>query len=163
MSDFQRESAAYANLKRLGIVLPAVRPPIAKYRKAVIHGDLLYLSGHGPVEPSGDLQCGKVGQDVTVDQAYQHARLTGLNLLATMEQMAGSLSRITGIVKVLGMVNAAPDFGAHPSVINGCSDLLIEVFGEEVGGHARSAIGVGSLPGGMTVEIELIASIAPRD
>lgn len=155
-----KNGIAYANIARLGLTLPAARPPVANYRKAIIHQDLLYLSGHGPVDASGGLQRGKVGDDVTVEAAYAHARLTGLNLLTTMEDVLGSLNRIVGLVKLLGMVNATPDFDSHPRVIDGCSDLMIEVFGPEIGGHARSAIGVGSLPGRITVEIELIARIA---
>ena len=101
---------------------------------------------------------GIVGQDVTVEEAYQHARLTGLQLIATMKVELGDLDRVARIVKLLGMVNAAPGFGQQPEVINGCSDLFVEVFGER-GRHARSAIGVGSLPNGITVEIELVAQV----
>jgi enamine deaminase RidA (YjgF/YER057c/UK114 family) len=101
---------------------------------------------------------GKVGAEVSLEDAYQHARLTTLNLLAVIEEAVG-LSKVSKVVKVLGMVNAAPDFIAHPAVINGCSDLLVEVFGAEVGAHARSAVGMGSLPYQITVEIEMIVAV----
>jgi enamine deaminase RidA (YjgF/YER057c/UK114 family) len=119
---------------------------------------VLYLSGQGPRELDGHLHSGKVGGDVGVDRAYQHARLTGINLLAVMHGALGDLSRVKRVVKLLGMVNAVPHFEDHPSVINGCSDLFIEVFGE-AGQHARSAVGFGSLPGNITVEIEAIISL----
>jgi len=115
---------------------------------------MLYLSGKGPVgSPAG-----KVGDDVTVEQAYEHARTTALTLLAVMRTELGSLDKVGRVVKVLGMVNAVPDFGQQPAVINGCSDLFVEVFGEQ-GRHARSAVGMGSLPSGITVEIECIIEL----
>jgi enamine deaminase RidA (YjgF/YER057c/UK114 family) len=144
----------------LGIVLPAVPPPVANFVPAVQTGNLLFLSGQGPVLPGGVRHIGKVGADVSVEKAYQHARLTTVNLLAVMHEALGSLQRVTRIVKVLGMVNATPDFTEHPRVINGCSDLLVAVFGESIGRHARSAVGMGSLPAQITVEIELIAVVS---
>jgi enamine deaminase RidA (YjgF/YER057c/UK114 family) len=124
-------------------------------------GNLLYLSGQGPRRADGSIALGKLGRDVTVEDGYQHARLTGLGLLAAAKLAIGELSRIEAVIKLLGMVNAEPDFGDQPKVINGCSDLLVEVLGE-AGRHARSAVGMGSLPGGMSVEIEAILLIKPQ-
>jgi enamine deaminase RidA (YjgF/YER057c/UK114 family) len=148
----------YERLRALNLRLPEAPKPVANFVPAVREGSLLFLSGQGPIGP-GVRHIGTVGTDVTVAEAYGHARLTCLNLLAVLEDSLGSLTRVKRIVKVFGMVNAAPSFAEHPKVINGCSDLLVEVFGAEVGRHARSAVGMGSLPGHITVEIELIASI----
>jgi enamine deaminase RidA (YjgF/YER057c/UK114 family) len=150
----------YERLSALGIVLPESPLPVANFVPAVRTGNLLFLSGQGPVTPGGVRHVGKVGATVSVDEAYQHARLTTVNLLAVMHEALGSLSRVTRIVKVLGMVNATTEFAEHPRVINGCSDLLVGVFGDEIGRHARSAVGMGSLPGQITVEIELIAAVS---
>jgi enamine deaminase RidA (YjgF/YER057c/UK114 family) len=151
----------YAELARLGLSLPAPRPPVANFQPAVVDGQLVYLSGQGPVGPEGVVFKGKLGADLSIEDGYAAARLTTLNLLAALEGVTGSLSRVRKIIKVLGMVNAAPDFMAHPLVLNGCSDLLVEVFGPEVGMHARSAIGMGSLPGQIAVEIEMIVGLHP--
>lgn len=148
----------YERLAQLGIQLPPSPPPIANFVTHVHEGNLLYLSGQGPREADGHLYSGKVGADVDVHLAYQHARLVGINLLAVMHEALGDLSRVKRVVKLLGMVNAVPDFEDHPSVINGCSDLLINVFGE-AGQHARSAVGFGSLPNNITVEIEAIVAL----
>jgi enamine deaminase RidA (YjgF/YER057c/UK114 family) len=148
----------YERLAALGITLPSAPPPIANFITHVREGNILYLSGQGPREADGHLHAGKVGSEVSTQEAYQHARLTGINLLAVMHDALGDLSRVKRVVKLLGMVNAVPHFENHPSVINGCSDLLIEVFGE-AGQHARSAVGFGSLPGNITVEIEAIVSL----
>jgi enamine deaminase RidA (YjgF/YER057c/UK114 family) len=148
----------YERLAALGIDLPPAPSPIANFVTHVIEGNMLYLSGQGPREPDGQLHSGKVGAEIGVEQAYRHARLTGINLLAVMHEALGDLSRVKRIVKLLGMVNAVPEFEDHPSVINGCSDLFIEVFGE-AGQHARSAVGFGSLPGNITVEIEAIVAL----
>ena len=145
-------------LATLGIEIPPAQPPIANFAAYKQEGNILYLSGQGPSERDGSQHYGKVGGDVTVEDAYRHARLTGLNLLAVMEDALGDLDRIKHVVKILGMVNATPDFTQHPSVINGCSDLFIEVFGE-AGIHARSAVGLGSLPNNITVEIEAIVAL----
>ena len=142
------------NLKKLGLTLPEMPAPIANYVRFKRVGDLVFLSGPGPRKPDGSNHTGKVGADVTCEQAYEHARLTGLGLLAAMKQAAGSLDKVE-VVKLLGMVNATPDFADHPKVINGCSDLLVAVLGEN-GRHARSAVGMGSLPNNITVEIEAI-------
>ena len=147
-----------ARLKSLGIELPKSPSPLANYVPFVITGNLLYLSGQGPREADGTFHTGKVGQEVTIEQAYQDARLTGLNLLAVRQGALGELDRIERVVKLLGMVNGTPDFLEHPQVINGCSDLMVEVF-EEKGRHARSAVGMGSLPNNITVEVEAIVKI----
>ncbi|WP_102959388.1 RidA family protein [Mangrovicella endophytica] len=149
----------YAKLAALGLDLPAPPSPIANFVTFVESRQLLFLSGQGPLDARGVLQTGKVGGEVSIEAAYGHARLTGLNLLGVMHAALGDLSRVTRIVKLLGFVNAVPDFGDHPRVINGCSDLFMEVFGP-IGAHARSAIGVGSLPGNISVEIEAVIEIA---
>lgn len=146
-----------ARLAALGLQLPKPPAAVGNFAAAVRDGRLLYLSGQGPVH-AGGAYTGKVGAEVPLEDAYQHARLTTLNLLAVIEEAVG-LSKVSKVVKVLGMVNAAPDFIAHPAVINGCSDLLVEVFGAEVGAHARSAVGMGSLPYQITVEIEMIVAV----
>lgn len=152
------ENSPYQRLAALGITLPPPPPPIANFVTHVVEGSMLYLSGQGPREADGFLHAGKVGGGVGVDEAYRHARLTGINLLAVMHEALGDLSRVRRVVKLLGMVNAVPEFEEHPSVINGCSDLLIAVFGA-AGEHARSAVGFGSLPGNITVEIEAIVAL----
>ena len=154
-----RDGAPYTALCRLGLSLPPARPPVANFVPAVIEGDLVYLSGQGPIGPQGLVHRGKVGAELSVKEGYAAARLTTLNLLSALEDAVGSLTRVRKVIKVLGMVNATPEFSAHPMVINGCSDLLIEVFGPEIGGHARSAVGMGSLPGQIAVEIEMIVAI----
>jgi enamine deaminase RidA (YjgF/YER057c/UK114 family) len=146
-------------LAALGLTLPPARKPIANFSAAKLCGDLLYISGQGPVTADGRRFTGKVGADVSVDEAYEHAKLTGLNLLSAASAALGSISAIAEIVKILGFVNAVPDFTDHPKVINGCSDLMLAVFGEDRGTHARSAIGVGSLPNQITVEVEMIVRI----
>jgi enamine deaminase RidA (YjgF/YER057c/UK114 family) len=147
-------------LKQLGIDLGAVSAPIASYVNAVRTGNLLFLAGKGPRPDAGGARPkGKVGREYTTEQAYQHARTVGLDLLAVMRAELGSLDRVKRVVKVLGMVNAVPEFTEHPKVINGCSDLFVEVFGE-AGRHARSAVGMGSLPMGIPVEIEAIVEVA---
>ncbi len=145
-------------LAALGIDLPPAPPPIANFLTHVIEGNMLYLSGQGPREANGFMHTGKVGAEVSVEQAYEDAKLTGVNLLAVMNEALGDLSRVRRVVKLLGMVNASPDFRDHPQVINGCSDLFNAVFGE-AGQHARSAVGFGSLPGNITVEIEAIIAL----
>ena len=148
-----------ARLEELGITLPAVGAPMGSYVHAVQTGNLLYLAGKGPHNADGSTPTGKVGQDISADDAYTHARSVGLTLIAVLKETLGDLDRVKQIVKVLGMVNAAPDFGEQPRVINGCSDLFVEVFGD-AGKHARSAVGMGSLPMGITVEIEVIVEVA---
>ncbi len=145
-------------LARSGLELPQVPVPVANYVPYRWAGNLLYLSGQGPRRADGSYRPGRLGRDATVEEAYDDARLTGLNLLAVAKAALGELDRIEAVVKLLGMVNAEPDFADHPKVINGCSDLLVEVLGE-AGRHARSAVGMGSLPNRMTVEIEAILLI----
>ena len=145
------------NLASLGITLPPVATPIANYVPSVRTGNLLFVSGNGP---SDDLpnRAGKLGADLTVEQGYVVARDVGIKLIASIQDAVGDLSRVKRIVKLLGMVNSTPDFGDQPAVINGCSDLLVAVFGDK-GKHARSAVGMGALPGDIAVEIELIAEV----
>ena len=147
-----------ARLAELGITLPPVGPPAGNYVHAAQSGNMLYLAGKGPRNEDGSMPKGKVGADVSAEEAYKHARTVGLTLIAVLKETLGDLDRVKRIVKVLGMVNAAPDFGDQPRVINGCSDLFVEVFGE-AGKHARSAVGMGSLPSGITVEIEAIVEV----
>jgi enamine deaminase RidA (YjgF/YER057c/UK114 family) len=147
-------------LAALGLQLPEAPKPMANYTPYRWAGNLLFLSGQGPRRPDGSFCTGRLGRDTTADEAYDHARLVGLQLLAVAKAAAGELSRIEAVVKVLGMVNAEPEFGDHPKVINGCSDLLVEVLGE-AGRHARSAVGMGSLPMGISVEIEAVLLIKP--
>jgi len=149
---------ADARLKELKIQLPPLPKPGGTYVHAVRTGNLLFLAGKGPQNPDGSVPKGKVGRDVSVDEANRHARSVGLVLLAVMKDALGTLDRVKRVVKVLGMVNAVPEFGDQPKVINGCSDLFVEVFGEK-GQHARSAVGMGSLPNGITVEIEAIVEV----
>ena len=140
-------------LQELKLTLPPIGTPMGNYIPARRAGDLLFLSGRGPGPVAG-----KVGETITLEQAYQHARAVGLSLIAVMKQELGDLDRVKAILKVLGMVNAVPSFGDHPKVINGCSDLFVEVFGE-AGRHARSAVGMGSLPSQIPVEIEAIVLV----
>ncbi len=144
-------------IKHLGLVLPPVPTPMANYVPFRLHGDTLYLSGQGPRHPDGHFNTGKLGRDLTLEQGYQHARIVGLNLLAAAKSAVGELSRIE-VLKLFGMVNAVPEFTDHPKVINGCSDLFVEVLGE-AGRHARSAVGMGSLPNNISVEIEAVMRV----
>ncbi|MEH6525430.1 MAG: RidA family protein [Sneathiella sp.] len=149
-----------AKLVELNISLPRAPSPIGNYIGGVVTGNLLFMSGVGPRKLEGGAVTGKVGADLTTEEAYDAARLVGLNMLANMKSVIGDLDRVTRIVKVLGMVNAVPDFKEHPKVINGYSDLMVEVFGDKAGKAARSAVGMGSLPGQIAVEIEMIVEIA---
>ncbi|MGO4403025.1 RidA family protein [Bosea sp. RAF48] len=151
--------SAEDRLKELGLTLPEVPTPVATYVSFKQVGDIVYLSGQGPKRADGTYPTGKVGADVTIEQAYEHAKQTGLGLLAAMKKATGSLDKVE-VVKLLGMVNAAPEFSDHPKVINGCSDLFVAVLGDR-GRHARSAVGMGSLPNRMTVEIEVIIKVHP--
>ena len=147
-----------AQLEKLGIQLPEVSAPVANYVRAVKTGNLLFLSGSGPKKADGSYITGKVGADLTIEQGYEAARITGINHLATLKAELGDLKRVKRIVKVLGMVNSSTEFTDQPKVINGFSDLMVEVFGER-GKHARSAVGMASLPIGIAVEIELIVEV----
>ncbi len=149
-----------ANLQRAGITLPAPSQPSANFVKWVRTGNLVFLSGHGYCSPATAVDIGKLGRDLTVEQGYQAARNVSVCLLATLkEACGGDLNKVKRIIRVYGMVNATEDFKDHPKVINGCSDLLTQVFGEK-GKHARAAVGMGSLPGGMAVEIEMVVELA---
>lgn len=150
--------SAEDRLAALGIKLPIPPRPMAAYVTFSRAGSLAYTSGHGPQRPDGTWVIGKLGSDLTVEEGTDASRLTAIGLMATLRSELGSLDRVQRIVKVLGMVNCEPGFTDHPAVINGCSELLGEVFGE-AGRHARSAVGVSSLPMGMAVEIELIAQV----
>jgi enamine deaminase RidA (YjgF/YER057c/UK114 family) len=144
-------------MDELGIVLPAVLAPVGNYLGCVIDGDIVYVGGHGPVAGETVIQ-GKVGTELTLEQARDAARMTGLSILATLEAELGDLDRIERIIKVFGMVNCAPGFNQTPAVIDGCSDLLVELFGD-AGRHTRSAVGMAELPFDIAVEIELIARL----
>lgn len=147
-----------SRLATLGIVLPPAPPPIGRFVPAVRAGDLLFLSGLAPADAGGRPITGKVGLDYTPEQAQGFARLVGLNLLAAMQADLGDLDRIVRIVKVLGLVNATPDFTRHPFVIDGCSDLFAEVF-PDMPGHARTSMGASSLPNNIPVEIEAVVKV----
>lgn len=150
--------SAEARVAELKLEFPPAPKPMGVYKPAVQVGDLLYVSGHGPLKPDKTLVTGRVGDDLTEEQGKAAARQVGLTILATLQSHLGSLDRVVRTVKVLGMVNAAPDFGHHPQVINGCSELFRDVFGED-GVGARSAVGMGSLPNNIAVEIEAIFEI----
>ena len=150
--------SAEARLLELGLELPEPPEPVASYVTFVRTGNLVYTSGHGPMLSDGGFVAGKVGVDLDIEAGREAARLTGIGLLATLRHNLGSLDRVARVVKVLGMVNCPPDFTDHPLVINGCSDLFAEVFGD-AGRHARSAVGVGSLPMNIAVEIEAIVEV----
>ncbi|OGK85920.1 MAG: hypothetical protein A2X51_07950 [Candidatus Rokubacteria bacterium GWC2_70_24] len=150
---------AEARIKDLGISLPQPAKPVGNYIPGVRVGNLLYLSGHGPVRVDGQPTArGKVGRDLSTEEAYKVAREVGINLLGSARVILGSLDKVKRIVKVLGMVNSADGFGDQPKVINGFSDLMVEVFGEN-GRHARSAVGMAELPMGIPVEIEMILEV----
>jgi len=151
-------SSVEQRLTQLGLTLPEVPPAVGNFDVGSIQHSTLYLSGQGPVLENGLLAQGKVGQNVSTTDATYHAQRCGLVLIAAMKQILGSLEHVVQIHRIFGMVNATPDFTEHPAVLNGCSDLLCDVFGPQ-GRHARSAVGVGSLPGNITVEIEAVVSI----
>lgn len=146
-----------ARLKELGLELPSAATPMANYVPAVRSGNLVFLSGHGPLEKDR-LITGKLGSDLTVEEGYQAARLVAIGLLGSLKAVVGDLDRVRRIVKLLGLVNCESTFKEQPQVINGASDLLVEVFGEK-GRHARSAVGTNSLPLNIAVEIEMIAEV----
>jgi enamine deaminase RidA (YjgF/YER057c/UK114 family) len=150
--------SAEENLKKLGLTLPNVPTPVANYVPWKRDGNTIYCSGQGPRDADGKHITGIVGKDVTVEQAYEHAKLVGLALLAAAKQAAGGSLDKVEVLKVLGMVNAVSGFGNQPKVINGCSDLFVAVLGER-GRHARSAVGMGSLPANIPVEIEAVMRV----
>ena len=151
-------SEVEAKLEALGLTLPSPPAPVANYVRAVTVGNVVYLSGHGPSRDGAFAFQGKVGAEKTVEEGYQAAQLVMLNCLSSLKQEIGDLDRVERIVKLLGMVNCTEDFGHHPEVINGASDLLVQLYGER-GRHARSAVGMQSLPRGITVEIEMIVQL----
>jgi len=148
--------SADARLTELKLELPPAAKPMGVYKPLVTTGNLVFVSGHGPLKPDGSLYVGKVGLDIDLAQGKAAARQTGLAILATLKSHLGSLDKIRKLVKTLGMVNCTPEFDQHPAVINGYSELMAEVFGKEDGIAARSAVGMGSLPGNISVEIEAI-------
>ncbi len=148
--------SAESRLAELKLQLPPVPKPAGVYKPLVISGKMAYVSGHGPLKSDGTMHTGRIGTDVDLAAGVASARQTGLAILATVRQTLGSLDRVARVVKVLGMVNCAPDFTQHPQVINGCSELFRDIWGEDHGVGARSAVGMGSLPGNITTEIEVI-------
>lgn len=153
-SDYDPE----AKLKELGIELSTPSSPVANYVNAVRTGNLIFLAGKGPKQSNGEYITGKVGEDLSIEEGYYAARVTGINQLSVLKAELGDLSKVKRIVKVLGMVNAAPEFTDHPKVVNGYSDLMVQVFGDK-GKHARAAVGMGSLPTNIAVEIEMIVEV----
>jgi enamine deaminase RidA (YjgF/YER057c/UK114 family) len=147
-------------LRDLGLQLPSPPRAVANYVGAVRSGNLVFVSGHGPFRDGQFVYIGKLGRELDTKAGYEAARVVMLNCLASLKSEIGDLDKVTRIVKLLGMVNSAPDFGEQPYVINGASDLLTEIFGEDVGKHARSAVGLGALPFGISVEIEMIVEIS---
>lgn len=145
-------------LRALAIELPTPPPPVANYVRAVTTGNLVFLAGHGPLKPDGTYVTGKLGKDLTLEEGYEAARLTAIAMLASLKTEIGDLDRVRRIVKVTGMVNSDPTFTDQPKVINGCSDLLVEIFGDQ-GKHARAAVGMASLPIGIAVEIEMVVEV----
>ena len=145
----------------LKLDLPPAPKPVAVYKPLVVAGNMAYVSGHGPLKPDKTLITGRVGADLDLAEGKAAARQTGLAILATLREQLGSLDRVKRVVKILGMVNSTPQFGEHPAVINGCSELFADVFGRDHGIGARSAVGMGSLPGNIAVEIEAIFEIEP--
>ena len=150
-----------ARVRELGLTLPAPARPVARYKMTVLAGGLLYVSGHGPARVTDKTPVtGRVGGDLTTEQGKESARAVGLNILSTVRDTLGSLDRVKRLVKTLGMVNCTPDYKEQPQVVNGFSELMAEVFGEDAGVGARSAVGMGSLPGNIAVEIECIFEVS---
>ena len=146
-------------VQELHLTLPPVPKPVAKYKTAVLVGNMLYVSGHGPLKPDGKMITGRVGADLTPEQGKEAARTVGLAILATVRNTLGSLDKVKRLIKTLGMVNSTPDFKDHPQVINGFSELMADVFGDDAGVGARSAVGMGSLPSNIPVEVECIFEV----
>ena len=153
-------SSPHARLTALGLMLPAVGRPAGLYKPCLIVGHHAYLSGHLPMRADGTLMTGRIGQDLDADAGKAAARQVGLTILATLIDSVGSLDRIAGVIKLLGLVNCTADFERHPHVINGCSELFAEIWGPDHGVGPRSAVGAGSLPAGVPVEIEAIFALA---
>jgi enamine deaminase RidA (YjgF/YER057c/UK114 family) len=151
--------SAEAKLAELKLQLPPAPKPQGVYKPVVIAGNMAYVSGHGPLKADGTMLAGRVGSEVDQQAGYDAARQTGLAILATLRAKLGSLDKVKRVIKVLGMVNAAPDFTNHPAVINGCSELFAQIWGSDNGVGARSAVGMGSLPGNISTEVEVIFEI----
>lgn len=151
--------SAQQRIAELELTLPPAPKPMGVYKPIVVVGGIAYLSGHGPLHPDGTLTTGRLGQDMDVEAGYQAARLTGMGLLATLQSHLGSLDKVHRLVKLLGLVRSTDQFDQQPAVINGCSELFRDVFGEDCGVAARSALGTNSLPGGIAVEIEAIFQV----
>lgn len=151
--------SVHDRIRELGVTIPDAPAPVANYVGAVTVGNLVFVSGHGPRRADGSLVRGRLGEDLTVDEGYEAARLTMLQCLASLQREVGDLCRVRRIVRLFGMVRCTPTFGQQPQVINGASDLLVAIWGEE-GRHARAAVGMQDLPAGMAVEIEMVVEIA---
>ena len=150
------ENGADQKVTKWGLVLPPAPSPMGVYKPCLIDGRYLYVSGHGPVQDDGSLIIGRVGQDLDIEQAKAAARQAGLAILATIKAQLGGLDKVRRVIKILGMVGCVPEFDKHPYVINGCSELFAAIWGEDYGVGVRSAIGVGSLPNNIPVEIEAL-------
>jgi len=153
--------SAESQLASLNLVLPPAPKPVAVYKPLVVSGNMAYVSGHGPLRTDGSLITGVVGRDLDMEAGKAAARQVGLAIVATLREQLGSLDRVHRLVKVLGMVNSAPDFYDHPKVVNGCSELFASIWGTDCGIGARSAVGMGPLPGNIAVEIEAIFELNP--
>lgn len=147
-----------SRLKELGIELTTPSAPVANYVNAVRTGNLVFLAGKGPKQANGEDITGKLGAELTIEQGYEAARVTGINQLSVLKAELGNLNKVKRIVKVKGMVNAIPEFTDHPKVVNGYSDLMVAVFGER-GKHARAAVGMGSLPNNIAIEVEMVVEV----
>ena len=150
-----------SKLAQLSLTLPPAPKPVGLYKPMLVVGNLAYLSGHGPLQSDGKLILGRVGGDMSLEQGQNAARQTGLAMLATLRAGLGSLDRIVRVVKILGLVRCTDDFGQSPAVINGCSQLFVDLWGDDLGIGVRSALGTNALPGGMAVEVEAIFEIKP--
>jgi enamine deaminase RidA (YjgF/YER057c/UK114 family) len=159
MNSSSNRTPPETRLAQLQLELPPAPQPVAVYRRMVVLNSLAYVSGHGPLRPDKTLITGRIGADLDLDAGKTAARQTGLAILATLRSELGSLNRVRRVIKVFGMVNCTPEFQQHPAVINGCSELFADVFGAAAGIGSRSAVGMGSLPGNMAVEIEAIFEI----
>jgi enamine deaminase RidA (YjgF/YER057c/UK114 family) len=153
--------SAEKRLAELGLELPPAPKPAGVYQPVVVVGNMAYVSGHGPLLADGKMLTGRIGTDADLHGGEKAARQTGLAILASLRAKLGSLDRVVRVVKLLGMVNCTPDFTAHPQVINGCSELFRDLWGPDNGVGARSAVGMGSLPGNITTEIEAIFEVRP--
>lgn len=154
-------STSDQRFEKLGFILPPAPRPVGVYKPFLLVGNLVYVSGHGTVKADGTLIIGRVGKDLTMEEGKSAAQQVGLAILATLKKNLGSFNRITRVIKVLGMVNCVPEFERHPFVINGCSELFAKVWGEDNGVGVRSAVGMGSLPDNIPVEIEAIFELQP--